>query len=79
MSFKMMGAANERAVYVFMDGGVLNSLKYLSNAKSFDFVFDLMTYNSSSSLKRFKTSNESLSATRGSSRKADDTMMLCRS
>ncbi len=75
-SSKMMGAANKQAVYVFMDGGVLHSLKDLYNAESFDFVFDLMTYNSSTSLKRFKTSNKSSSATRRSSRKAEDTMML---
>ena len=40
-----MGAANERAADIFMDSGILNSLQKMSNVKSFEFLFDMMTYN----------------------------------
>jgi len=43
--FKMMGAANERAADTFMDSGILNPLRNLFNVKSFEFMFDMMTYN----------------------------------
>ena len=39
-----MGAANERAADIFMDSGILNSLQKMSNVKSFEFLFDMMTY-----------------------------------
>jgi len=44
--FKMMGAANERAADIFMNSGILNPLRNLSNVKSFEFLFDMPTYSS---------------------------------
>jgi len=46
--FNIMGAANERAADIFMDSGILNPLQKLSNVKSFDFEFDMTTFNSDS-------------------------------
>ncbi len=44
MDLKKIGAANERAADIFMDGGILHPLQKISNVKSFEFVFDIMTY-----------------------------------
>ena len=41
----MIGAVNERTADIFMDSGILNSLEKISNVKSFEFLFDTMTYN----------------------------------
>ena len=46
MDFRKMGAANERAADIFMDSGILHPLQKISNVKSFEFLFDMMTYNS---------------------------------
>ena len=40
---KLMGAGNERAAEIFVDSGILNPLRKLSNFQSFDFQFDIMT------------------------------------
>ena len=43
--FKKMEAANERAADIFMDSGILNPLKKMSNVKSFEFLFDMYDAN----------------------------------
>ena len=40
---KLMGAGNERAAEIFVDRGILNPLRKLSNVQSFDFLFDIKT------------------------------------
>ena len=75
MDFKKMGVANEQAADIFMDSGILHPLQKISNVKSFEFLFDMMTYNSHNyqpqprhvTSKCFKTSNVLLSATGRSS------------
>lgn len=44
-NFKMMRAVNEWAANTFMNSGILNPLWNLFNVKSFEFMFDMMTYN----------------------------------
>lgn len=40
-----MRAVNEWAANTFMNSGILNPLWNLFNVKSFEFMFDMMTYN----------------------------------
>lgn len=44
--FKKMEAANEHAADIFMDSGILNPLRKMSNVKCFEFLYDMMTYKS---------------------------------
>ena len=45
-NIEMMGAAHNQAVDIFMDSGILNSLRNLSTVESFEFVFDMTSSNS---------------------------------